>query len=154
MWKLGIAGNELALLSLLSPVLLNFPSFLDLVSCHTGQVSLHFISLIGLVAYKSADPLNRLVLVGIANIVLMLRQVAQWAAFSGDSKGASYQAICGSPSLLGFPKFNFFQWPVLASSCPLFQSTPITPTTLVIIISLYHFAMYQPFYSVAFHRWQ
>lgn len=98
-WKLGIAGNELALLSLLSPVLLNFPSVLDLVSCHPGQVSLHLISLIGLVAFKCADPLNRLVLVAIANIVLMLRQVAQWAAISGDSNGASYQAILAS---LGF----------------------------------------------------
>ncbi|KIK10301.1 hypothetical protein K443DRAFT_127052 [Laccaria amethystina LaAM-08-1] len=98
-WKLGIAGNELALLSLLSPVLLNFPSILNLVSSHTGQVSLNFFSLIGLVAYKSADPLNRLVLVAIANIVLMLKQVAQWSAISRDSKDASYQAILAS---LGF----------------------------------------------------
>ncbi|KDR76390.1 hypothetical protein GALMADRAFT_226084 [Galerina marginata CBS 339.88] len=116
-WKLGIAGHELALLSVLSPALLTFVPFspydyifnptsptipstsastqsmLDFARTRRGQTNLQLTSLIGILAYLIPSPGGRLLLVAFANIVAVMRQAAAWSGIIEGETDVSYQAI-------------------------------------------------------------
>ncbi|KAH9481549.1 Protein cwh43 [Psilocybe cubensis] len=97
-WKLGIAGHELALLSVLSPLLLSLqtnlvPSVLAYARSRKGQGTLQLISLIGVVAYLVPSPGGRLGLVAVANIVAVMRQVVAWSGIVDGETDVPYQAI-------------------------------------------------------------
>jgi hypothetical protein len=101
-WQLSIAGSELALFSVVSPVLLSLaiPSssstsrtFLDIAKSHRGQVVLQSISLLGIVAYLVPSPLGRLLLVSAGNIAGMMRQAPLWAGAVEHRGYVGYQSI-------------------------------------------------------------
>ena len=73
MWELGLAGAELALLSLLSPVFLGFLPGIDVLKTPLWSVTLDALSLFGLFAYKLSSPLNRLFAVAFANSVICIQ---------------------------------------------------------------------------------
>ncbi|KAK0235644.1 Frag1/DRAM/Sfk1 family-domain-containing protein [Armillaria nabsnona] len=90
-WELGIAGHELALLSVLSPFLLSVNLLLRWERTRPAQIFLHFLSLSGLVAYLLQKPLQRLFVVAFAASIAVLRQTADWAA--SDEYTVGYQGI-------------------------------------------------------------
>ncbi|PPQ91001.1 hypothetical protein CVT25_013926 [Psilocybe cyanescens] len=111
-WKLGIAGHELALLSVLSPLLLSLsspynyiflspdlnstpstPSVLAFTRTRRGQVILQITSLIGIIAYLVPSPGGRLGLVAIANVVAVMRQVVTWSGIVDGENDVAHQAI-------------------------------------------------------------
>ncbi|KZT29935.1 hypothetical protein NEOLEDRAFT_1238654 [Neolentinus lepideus HHB14362 ss-1] len=95
-WELGIAGHELALLSVLSPCLLGIPPFLTWARSHEGKVTLHALSFVGLAAYALPSPLLRLFAVAFANMALNIRQAVDWA----DGKQAWYNGILTGMGLI------------------------------------------------------
>ncbi|KAF9036160.1 Frag1/DRAM/Sfk1 family-domain-containing protein [Panaeolus papilionaceus] len=110
-WELGIAGNELALLSVLSPVLLtvsspyhsifsdsqkravNHPTVFDFVRTRRGQALMYLASLTGLVAYLVPSPGGRLAFVSIASIITVLQHVVAWSGVVTGAGDPSYQAL-------------------------------------------------------------
>jgi len=114
-WKLGIAGHELALLSVLSPALLSLSSphnylfsstnsaaswtVLDFARTRRGQALLQAFSLIGIAAYIVPSPGGRLGLVAAANIAAVMRQAVLWSGVVDGESDVGYQAI-GMTSLL------------------------------------------------------
>ncbi len=93
-WELGIAGHELALLSVLSPFLLCVNPLLRWARTRPAQTFLHFLSLSGLAAYLLQKPLQRLFVVAFAASIAVLRQTADWAA--SDEYAVGYQSISES----------------------------------------------------------
>jgi len=77
-WELGIAGQEFALLAVLSPFLLGFPSFNKFSQSKTGQIILQSSSLVGLAAYAFNKPLHRLVAVTPAAALGTLAATVKW----------------------------------------------------------------------------
>ncbi|TFK20701.1 hypothetical protein FA15DRAFT_673223 [Coprinopsis marcescibilis] len=74
-WELGIAGQELALLSLLSPIFLGaFSSLGSLLSSRTGQTVAYIIQFSSLFAFYSGSPFNRLIIVTFSCVVMMQRE--------------------------------------------------------------------------------
>lgn len=109
-WKLGIAGHELALLSVLSPMLLSLssphdylfgssasntqaPSVIDFTSTRRGQSILQLASLIGIAAYLVPSPGGRLALVAIANIISVMRQAVAWSGIVNGDSDVGHQAM-------------------------------------------------------------
>ncbi|KAF9523555.1 Frag1/DRAM/Sfk1 family-domain-containing protein [Crepidotus variabilis] len=111
-WELSIAGTELALFSLVSPVFLSikfasptsgvasntptmpkFKTLLDLVKTRRGQVLFQTISFIGIAAYAVPSPMGRLLLVAVASMAAMLRQSVLWAGIAQGEEDVGYQAI-------------------------------------------------------------
>jgi len=90
-WKLGIAGAELALLSTLSPILLSISPFLSWIQTRHGQTTMHALSFLGLVAFVMDQPVHRLLVVTFSTGVLVLRQAVDWTGAAG--RGAGYQGI-------------------------------------------------------------
>lgn len=133
-WKLGIAGHELALLSVLSPFLLSLsspynyifttpgvnqttltPSVLAFARTRRGQVILRLTSLIGVVAYLVPSPGGRLGLVAVANVVAVMRQVVAWSGIVDGENDVAYQAISMCKML---------KW--LCNGCRLLAFNPVT----------------------------
>ena len=116
-WQLSIAGSELALFSVVSPVLLslslpsNFLSptktLLDFAKTRRGQVVLQSAALLGIVAYAVPSPFGRLLLVGAGNIAAMMKQAPLWAGLVEGQTDVGYQAI-GSCQIYRF-HYNFCQ---------------------------------------------
>ncbi|TFK40056.1 Frag1/DRAM/Sfk1 family-domain-containing protein [Crucibulum laeve] len=94
-WELGIAGQELFLFTTLSPFLLGIPQLYRFVKTRNGRVLFHLLSFVGLGAYVLEKPLDRLFVVGGANVIAVLRQAAEWSS----AEEVGYQAIVAS---LGF----------------------------------------------------
>ena len=90
-WELGIAGAELALLSILSPGLLGASFVRRWAATKSGRVTLHVLSFLGLVAYKLPTPFQRLILVTIATFSLCIGSVVDWSGLGGTS--VTYQSI-------------------------------------------------------------
>ena len=90
-WQLGIAGQELALLSTLAPVFLGISPFKQWAHTQEGRAILHGLSLIGLAAYVSKSPLTRLFLVAFANSAAAISAAVEW--FGGDVDKVAYQAL-------------------------------------------------------------
>jgi len=90
-WELGIAGQELALLTALSPVFLSITSLRNALATKGGLLVLHILSFSGLLAFALDSPLNRLFVVSFANAVIMIRQVLDWTGLTGSS--VTYQAM-------------------------------------------------------------
>ncbi|CAL1715979.1 unnamed protein product [Somion occarium] len=88
-WELGIAGHEFSLLSTLSPLLLRYPVVLDVASMKIGRTLLHILTLFGLLAYASKNPLARLLIVAFANAALSIGVAVDWSA---PVCGVGYQA--------------------------------------------------------------
>ncbi|KXN85854.1 Protein cwh43 [Leucoagaricus sp. SymC.cos] len=80
-WELGIAGQELALLAVLSPFFFGFASIYDFSRSQTGQVTLRGLSFIGLAAYLLNKPLHRLVAVTPAVALGTLAEAAKWTQY-------------------------------------------------------------------------
>ncbi|EJD06496.1 uncharacterized protein FOMMEDRAFT_75480 [Fomitiporia mediterranea MF3/22] len=78
-WELGIAGAELALLSILSPGLLGIQSFRTWAGTKSGRLTLHVLALTGLVAYKLPTPAQRLLFVTFANFFLCIGASVDWS---------------------------------------------------------------------------
>lgn len=87
-WELGIAGQEFALLAVLSPFLLGFSSVHVFARSRTGQVVLQSLSLSGLLAYLLNNPLQRLAIVTPAVAFGSLAAAATWI-----ESDVGYQAI-------------------------------------------------------------
>lgn len=109
-WELGIAGHELALLSVLSPMLLALSSphdyffaspktntssspVLQFTRTRGGQAILHLLSLMGILAYLIPSPGGRLGLVALANIIAVMRQAVVWVGVAQGEGDVSYQAV-------------------------------------------------------------
>jgi hypothetical protein len=90
-WKLAIAGQEITLLSCLSPVLLGIPGVLPWAKSREGQTALRALSLAGLVVYAVDSPLGRLLGVAFANICMFVAQAAEWTGT--EEKSVGYSAI-------------------------------------------------------------
>ncbi|KAF8638712.1 hypothetical protein AX17_002007 [Amanita inopinata Kibby_2008] len=90
-WELGIAGQELALVSTLTPIFLSITPLLNMLRTTRGLAMLHLLSFSGLLAYALDKPLHRLFIVSFATAVSMLLQVIDWSGLSGSDIG--YQAI-------------------------------------------------------------
>ncbi|KAF5327734.1 hypothetical protein D9619_004534 [Psilocybe cf. subviscida] len=116
-WKLGIAGHELAFAAVLSPALLSVkfgslydyvfgatagkstkslsttkPQLLALACTPRGQVILRLVSLLGLVAYIVPSPGGRLTCVFIASGAETMRAVVSWAGMVGVESGSDNEA--------------------------------------------------------------
>lgn len=91
-WKLGIAGAELALLTILSPGVLGISVFKSWAASRSGRTILHALSLIGLLAYKFTAPFERLLCVAFANVIVCIGCVVDWSGLSGQSP--EYSALC------------------------------------------------------------
>ncbi|KAJ7494594.1 Frag1/DRAM/Sfk1 family-domain-containing protein [Mycena galericulata] len=79
-WELGLTGQELALLSTLSPIFLSINPLLSWARSHEGSTTLYALSLLGLVAFVLDKPIHRLGLVFFASAVVTLKEVTNWAA--------------------------------------------------------------------------
>lgn len=86
-WKLAIAGPEVSLLCVLSPILLGIPSVHLFLTSRRGRVAFHLLSLVGLAAYRFSDPLHRLWLVSIANILACALTVVEWSGTDSFYRG-------------------------------------------------------------------
>ncbi|THV03171.1 hypothetical protein K435DRAFT_748130 [Dendrothele bispora CBS 962.96] len=93
-WELGIAGHELALLSTLAPILLLSPFFSSWAHTRGGLTTLHLFSFSGLAAYALEKPIHRLLVVGFANLAVVLSQVVKWR------QDAQYESIITALGLL------------------------------------------------------
>jgi len=93
-WALEIAGQEITLLSLVSPILLAIPPFAEWCYSTSGRITLRIFSLIGLVAYISPSPLLRLFAVAFATGAVNIGAAVDWTGSDPE-----YQAILTS---LGF----------------------------------------------------
>ncbi|KAH8100162.1 Frag1/DRAM/Sfk1 family-domain-containing protein [Cristinia sonorae] len=89
-WKLGVAGHELSLLSTLSPLLLRYPIVLDISASRAGRTILYALTAMGIAAYALSSPLLRLLVVMIANAALCVGFAADWSA---PPVSASYQGL-------------------------------------------------------------
>ena len=107
-WELAISGQEIAVFSVLSPLLLSLKSpkhylfsskgqrqdtLLDYVTTRGGQVAMHLTSVVGLAAYAIPSPLGRLFAVSFATIIATLRQVVVWAGMVEGENDVGYQAV-------------------------------------------------------------
>ncbi|TFK70310.1 hypothetical protein BDN72DRAFT_766702 [Pluteus cervinus] len=132
-WELGLAGQELALLSTLSPILLGIPSLRSWGSTRSGILILHCLSLSGIAAYALDNPIYRLGVVTFASIIVILRQAVQWSGVDGSD--IRYQSIT---TILGFllsslskhanhsnnpGKSTFDLWPFIRPSSGGYQKT-------------------------------
>ncbi|OBZ72336.1 Protein cwh43 [Grifola frondosa] len=90
-WELGIAGQELSLLSSLSPILLAITPFLEWCRSREGRTILHNLSFAGLYAYALTNPLHRLLVVSFANAVVSIGAAVDW--FCVEEKAIAYQGI-------------------------------------------------------------
>lgn len=90
-WELGIAGQEFALLTTLSPIFLGIPPFKEWAYTREGRTTLHGLSLVGLLTYVSDSPLVRLLLVAFANCAASIGAAVQW--FGDEEGGITYQAL-------------------------------------------------------------
>ncbi|OCB84929.1 hypothetical protein A7U60_g8151 [Sanghuangporus baumii] len=88
-WELGIAGAEASLLSILSPAMLGIKSFRTWASTKFGRVSIHALSLAGLVAYKYPSPALRLLFVTFAAYIVCIGAVVDWS----NQSLATYNSI-------------------------------------------------------------
>jgi hypothetical protein len=87
-WELGIAGQELALMAVLSPFFLGFSSVYRFSRSQKGQVVLQALSLSGLSAYLFNKPLHRLAIVTPTVALGTLATTARWVEYDGG-----YQAM-------------------------------------------------------------
>ncbi|KAJ7650428.1 Frag1/DRAM/Sfk1 family-domain-containing protein [Roridomyces roridus] len=94
-WELGISGHELAILSTLSPILLSSGLFLSWARSRDGSTTLHAFSLLGLIAFVLDKPVHRLLLVFVASIAVVIKQVVDWSAIDVE-----YQSILSGLGLL------------------------------------------------------
>ena len=90
-WELGIAGQELTLLTAVSPALLAIAPLRNALATKGGLLVLNVLSLSGLLAFGLDSPLHRLFVVSFANAVIMIRQVLDWTGLTGTN--VSYQAM-------------------------------------------------------------
>lgn len=97
-WELGIAGQELALLTTLSPVFLSITSLRNALATKGGLLILHVFSFSGLLAFALDSPLHRFFVVSFAIAVIMIRQVLDWTGLTGTS--VTYQAMRECVSLI------------------------------------------------------
>ncbi|EAU85636.2 hypothetical protein CC1G_06349 [Coprinopsis cinerea okayama7 len=110
-WELGIAGQELALLSLLSPAFLTLsplffpvPSTATFLSSRKGQVIAYLAQFSALLAYLSKSPLVRLAIVTPSCAIMMQREVVLLSGLvSGDgTKSGKGLGYWGTITTLGF----------------------------------------------------
>ncbi|KAJ7722557.1 Frag1/DRAM/Sfk1 family-domain-containing protein [Mycena maculata] len=94
-WELGISGQELALLSTLSPIFLSVGPLLSWARSRDGSTTLHGLSLIGLTAFILDKPVYRLGLVFFASAAVMIQRVTSWTATDVE-----YQSILTGLGLL------------------------------------------------------
>ncbi|PIL29869.1 hypothetical protein GSI_08076 [Ganoderma sinense ZZ0214-1] len=90
-WELGLSGQELALLSSLSPLFLGIPPFKEWAYSKEGRTVLHVLALIGLGSYSSSSPTARLLLVSFANSAASINAAAEW--FDGDDEEFVYRVL-------------------------------------------------------------
>lgn len=76
LWHMGISGYEVFVMASISPFLLAIPSLRSLAVHNTR--ALHFLSLVGLLAYLVRDPAYRLFTVGFAVSISCLAWAATW----------------------------------------------------------------------------
>ncbi|KAL2003077.1 hypothetical protein VTN02DRAFT_5093 [Thermoascus thermophilus] len=76
LWHMGISGYEVFVMASVSPFLLAIPSLRSLAVHNTR--ALHFLSLVGLLAYLVRDPAYRLFTVGFAVFISCLAWAATW----------------------------------------------------------------------------
>lgn len=86
-WELGLSGAEAALFIYLTPTLLGIAPIRNWAATRWGRVTLRLLSLIGLVAYKIDGPLERLWAVIVANVAVLLSQVADWTTCDTSYQG-------------------------------------------------------------------
>ena len=78
-WELSLSGQEIALFSTLSPILLGVASVRTSLRTRNGQTWLQILSVLGLLAYKIEDPLLRLFAVTFANVSGSLLRAIEWS---------------------------------------------------------------------------
>ncbi|KAI0329269.1 hypothetical protein GY45DRAFT_1253146 [Cubamyces sp. BRFM 1775] len=96
-WELGISGQELALLSMVSPVFLGISPFRAWAQTQGGRAVLHVLTLVGVAAYVVPSPLGRLLLVSFASAAASIGAAVDWLAVGEDE--VTYQAVVAG---LGF----------------------------------------------------
>lgn len=84
-WDLAISGAEAALLSLLSPILLEIPALKSWVRTKNGRLVMHGFTITGLLAYRWKSAMDRLYLVAFANIILFIGAAVDWAGVANGS---------------------------------------------------------------------
>ncbi|KAI9001545.1 Frag1/DRAM/Sfk1 family-domain-containing protein [Trametes punicea] len=139
-WELGISGQELALLSMVSPVCLGIPPFREWAKTREGRAILHGLTLIGLAAYAVPSPLGRLLLVSFASAAASIRAAIDW--LEGHGEEVTYQALVAG---LGFLVSSISKhanhgnnpiWPFIDGRSGGYNKTGIT----IALLAIYEFA--------------
>ncbi|KAF8515385.1 Frag1/DRAM/Sfk1 family-domain-containing protein [Hysterangium stoloniferum] len=78
-WQLSISGQEISLLSTLSPILLVSPSILSALNTHKGRTWMYLGCTVGLIAYITNYPLLRLLAVSLANVLGSIVKALEWS---------------------------------------------------------------------------
>lgn len=78
-WELSIAGQEISLISLLSPILLAYSSISSKLYTPAGRILLQGICVSGLAAYMIPSPLGRLLVIAAANVSGSLIRAIEWS---------------------------------------------------------------------------
>lgn len=87
-WQLALSGSELSLLVLLSPALLGIRPLRTWALTRSGQVTLRAVAILtGLGSYALKSPMQRLIVVNFANVVLLVGQTTDWSAGKDGYQG-------------------------------------------------------------------
>lgn len=144
-WALEIAGQELSLLSTVSPILLGISPFSEWCRTRSGRTILHVLSLTGLAAYVLSSPLQRLCVVAFAVAAANIGIAVDWT--SGE---ASYDGImfCLGFLLSSIAKHanhsNVPVWPIVNEQSGGYNKTGI----VLACLAIYNYATREPIPAV------
>jgi hypothetical protein len=93
-WELGIAGHELFVLSVLSPMFLGFSSLRKWASSRSGLTILMTVEVLGLSAFLLEGPGQRLGAVAVTVAFGVLARASIWAGHSAVDGDGGYQGVC------------------------------------------------------------
>jgi hypothetical protein len=91
-WQLGVAGQEITLLTTLSPILLSIPPIKNWAEARNGRMSLQIGGLVGIASYVIRFPSARMLCVGVSNACSSMVKASDWskpdsAAYEGLREG-------------------------------------------------------------------
>jgi hypothetical protein len=101
-WQLGVAGQEVTLLTTLSPILLAIPPIREWACTQSGRASLWMGGLLGVACYISDFPIVRMLCVGLSNACLSMAKASDWSR----TEDAAYEGLCECTCTFISPTFD------------------------------------------------
>jgi hypothetical protein len=99
-WQLGVAGQEITLLTTLSPILLAIPPIKSWSDSRSGKITLWTGGLVGIASYVTGLPSVRMLCVGVANACLSIVKATDWS----NPENAAYEGLRMCLVLMPFRK--------------------------------------------------